>query len=82
MAIISEKIEGTIINVDIQSSNMKSASYNTETKTLSITFNNGSIYEYYEFPWNKFAEFRRSPSQGKFFYTDVNGKYEYKKVTC
>jgi hypothetical protein len=80
MGIITEKIEGTIINVDIKSSNLKSASYNTETKNLTITFNNGSIYEYYDFPWEIFTKFRMSESQGKFFSTSINGKYKYKKI--
>lgn len=66
--------------VEINSSNLKKASYNTESKLLTVTFNNGSIYEYYEFPWDKFTKFRMSESQGKFLNTNINGKYNYKKV--
>ena len=44
MAILSEKIEGKMIMVEIQSSNLKSAHFNTETEDLTVTFNNGSIY--------------------------------------
>jgi hypothetical protein len=80
MAILSEKIEGKEIMVEINSSNLKKASYNTESKLLTVTFNNGSIYEYYEFPWDKFTKFRMSESQGKFLNTNINGKYNYKKV--
>ncbi len=80
MAVLSEKIEGKEIMVEINSSNLKKASYNTESKLLTVTFNNGSIYEYYEFPWDKFTKFRMSESQGKFLNTNINGKYNYKKV--
>ena len=80
MAILSEKIEGKEIMVEINSSNLKKASYNTESKLLTVTFNNGSNYEYYEFPWDKFTKFRMSESQGKFLNTNINGKYNYKKV--
>ncbi len=80
MAILSEKIEGKEIMVEINSSNLKKASYNTESKLLTVTFNNGSIYEYYEFPWDKFTKFRMSESQGKFLNTNINGKYNHKKV--
>ncbi len=80
MGIISEKIDGKNILVEINSSNLKKASYNTESKLLTVTFNNGSIYEYYEFPWDKFTKFRMSESQGKFLNTNINGKYNYKKV--
>lgn len=80
MAILSEKIEGKEIMVEINSSNLKKATYNTESKLLTVTFNNGSIYEYYEFPWEKFTKFRMSESQGKFLNTNINGKYKYSKV--
>ena len=80
MGIISEKIDGKNILVEINSSNLKSAGFNTETGTLTITFNNGSIYEYYEFPWDKFTKFRMSESQGKFLNSNINGKYKFKRL--
>lgn len=80
MAILSEKIDGKEIMVEISSSNLKKASYNTESKLLTVTFNNGAIYEYYDFPWDKFTKFRMSESQGKFLNTNINGKYKFKKV--
>ena len=81
MAIISEQISGKTISVVINSSNLKSATYQTEEKTLSVTFKNGSIYEYYEVPWEIFTKLRMSDSQGKFLNTNVNKKFKYKKVT-
>lgn len=80
MSIISEKIEGKTILVEINSSNLKSAGFDTESETLTITFNNGAIYEYYKFPWAKFTKFRMSESQGKFLNSNINGKYEFKKL--
>ena len=80
MAILSEQISGTTINVSINSSNIKFASYNTESKILTVTFNLGSIYEYYEVPWVIFTKFRMAESQGKFFNTDISKVYKYKKV--
>lgn len=80
MGIISEKIEGKIINVDIKSSNLKSASYDTESEVLLITFNNGSIYEYNKVPWTVFTKFRMAESQGKHFNENISRKYSYTKV--
>lgn len=80
MAIISEKIEGKLINVDIKSSNIKHAMYDTESQTLTITFNSGSIYEYYDYPWEQFTKFRLTESQGKFFGSNINGKFTHKKL--
>ena len=53
MAITSEKIDGKNILVEIQSSNLQSASYNTEDETLQVTFKSGGVYEYYKVPWLK-----------------------------
>jgi hypothetical protein len=80
MAILSEKIEGKLIEVKIQSSNIKSSTYNTEDKTLLIEFNNNSLYQYNEVPWEVFTKFRMAESQGKYFNSDISKKYKYEKV--
>lgn len=79
MAITSERIEGKLIHVDIKSSNIKSATYNVDTSLLSIVFNNGSIYEYEEVPWEIFVKFRLADSQGSFLNANVKNKYNFKK---
>jgi hypothetical protein len=79
MAIISEKIEGKIINIDINSSNLKSASYDTESEDLTMSFNNGSIYVYNKVPWTIFTKFRMAESQGKYFNAEIARKYKYVK---
>ena len=80
MGIISEQISGATISVDIKSTNLKSAIYETGTKVLTVTFNNGSIYEYYEVPWEIFTKFRMTDSQGKFFNANITKNYKYKKI--
>jgi hypothetical protein len=80
MAITSEKINGKEIIVEIQSSNLQSASYNTEDETLQITFKSGGVYEYYKVPWEKFTKLRLAESQGRFFNMNIGKSYEYKKL--
>jgi hypothetical protein len=80
MGITSEKINGLLIEVQITSSNLKGATYNTEEKTLMVEFNNGAIYEYNEVPWEIFTKFRMAESQGKFFNTSISKTYKYQKV--
>jgi hypothetical protein len=81
MGIISERIDGKLIEVTIQSANLKLASYNTETEDLTVTFNNGTIYEYNKIPWTKFTKFRMAESQGKFFSEHIiKGGHTYKKL--
>ena len=79
MGIISEKIDGKLITVTIQSSNLKEATYNTETEDLSVVFNNGSIYVYNKVPWQKFTKFRLAESQGKYFNENIAKSHNYTK---
>lgn len=80
MSILSESIEGKIISTIVNSSNIKSASYDTDLKTLLVTFNNETQYEYEEVPWEIFTKFRMSESQGKYFNSEIQKKYNYKKM--
>jgi hypothetical protein len=80
MPISSETIEGKNILCEITSSNLKSASYNTEDGTLQITFKSGGVYEYYKVPWEKFTKLRLAESTGRFFNLNISKTYEYKKL--
>ena len=80
MAILKENIEGKKITIEIKSSNLSSAVYETDTEDLTITFNNGSIYVYNKVPWNVFTKFRMAESQGKFFNENIGRKYTYNKI--
>ena len=79
MGIISEKIDGKLITVVVQSSNLKESTYNTETEDLTVIFNNGSIYEYNKVPWSKFTKFRLAESQGKYFNENIAKAHKYTK---
>lgn len=80
MSILSERITGKIIEVDINSSNITSAKYDTETKDLTINFKSGFIYDFYDIPWELFTKFRLSESQGKFFNSQIKNKFKFKKL--
>jgi hypothetical protein len=80
MAIKRTEINGTKIICEIESSNLKSTQYDTESKKLVVEFKNGIKYEYDEVPHNIFAQLRLSESQGKFFNTSIAKSFKYKKV--
>lgn len=81
MAIISEQISGNTISVTMSSTNLKSSTYFTDEKRLSVTFNNGYTYEYFNVPWDVFTKFRMSKSQGQFFNKEISRSYPYKKIS-
>jgi hypothetical protein len=80
MSIKRTEINGTKIICEIESSNLKSTEYDTESKKLVVEFKNGIKYEYDEVPHNIFAQLRLSDSQGKFFNTQIAKSFKYKKV--
>ena len=81
MGIKSEKIQGTKIINEIVSSNISATEYDTKTKKLIATFNNGMKYEYDDIPHKIYTKFRMSESQGKFFMSEIARKFKYKKIT-
>lgn len=80
MAVKNTTIEGTKIICEIESSNLVSTIYDTESKTLTVEFKNGVKYEYDEVPHNIYAQLRLSESQGKFFNTQIAKKFNYRKL--
>lgn len=80
MAVKNTKIEGTKIICEIDSSNLSTTEYDTESKKLVVEFKNGMKYEYDEVPHAVYAQLRLSESQGKFFNTQISKKYSYRKL--
>lgn len=76
----TKKYNGSNILVEYDSSNLKSANYDTNTKKLTITFNNGLSYEYDDVPHDTFAGMNLSESTGKYFNQNIAKKYNYRKV--
>jgi hypothetical protein len=80
MAIKKTTIDGTKITCEIDSSNMKTTIYDSESNSLVVEFKNGIKYEYEKVPHNVYAQLRLSESQGKFFNSNISKTYKYKKL--
>ena len=81
MSIKKEKISGKMVEVTINSSSLSSASYDSLTEDLNITFKSGSTYQYKKVPWITFTKFRLSESQGKFFIKNIKETFKFKKIS-
>ena len=76
----------------LQSSMLKSTSYDSETKTLVITFNPskkqieqglpGDTFYYSNVPFHAFEGILASESAGKYFLSEIKGVYEGRKVSA
>jgi len=48
--------------------------------TLTIEFNNGAEYEYYQVPYTVVKYFTVAPSFGRFVWKNIRGYYSYRRV--
>jgi hypothetical protein len=80
MSVKKEKINGKMIDLNIKSTSLKSASFDCLKENLTVTFNSGTSYEYKKVPTLLFTKFRLSESQGKFFNRYIAKEYKFKKV--
>ncbi len=69
-----------IHRVKVTSSNIKEITYNTDDKSMIITFNNNIQYKYFNVENSIFEEFIDAESVGRYFLTEIKGKYESQKI--
>lgn len=62
------------------SSNIKAVNYDKETKTMEVSFSNGSRYKYEEVPAEKYEAFIKAESKGKHFATEIRNKFRSTKL--
>ena len=73
----------------VESSNLYSIGYDSESETLEIQFRAkgesenpipGDVYRYFEVPFSVWTEFKETESKGKYFHTYIrNGGYRFEK---
>ena len=60
-----------------QSSNIAGFCYNKEAQTLTVEFNHGSRYDYYDIPEYIFEGMESADSKGKYLNAEIKGCYRY-----
>lgn len=63
-----------------KSSRILKMSYIKSKKLLTITFNSGAIYEYYDVPMEVTDDIIQADSLGKYFDKNIKGIYNYRRV--
>lgn len=66
--------------IPVSSSNIASVGYDSETSTLQIEFNNGSIYDYYDVPEDIYTALINAGSVGSFFHANIRNIYSYQQT--
>ena len=65
--------------LQIKSSNIIKAEYDTEHRVLTITFKKDVIYDYFDVHQETIDEMIKAESAGKFFHINIKNNYECKK---
>lgn len=63
------------ININLQSTSLRSATYDPDTQDLDITFKTGMTYTYEKVPQDVFEGLRDAPSAGQYFHANIKGVY-------
>lgn len=63
-----------------KSSRILKMSYIKSKKLLTITFNSGATYEYYDVPTEVIDGTTQADSLGKYFDKNIKGIYNYRRV--
>jgi hypothetical protein len=70
-----------MIRVQVASSMMKSAGYDTTNRVLEIEFATGAVYRYFDVPADVYQDLIDAPSQGRLFHRRIRGAFECHRVT-
>lgn len=63
-----------------QSSNIAGFCYDESSETLTVEFNNGTKYDYYDVPENIGNGMKDADSFGSYLNKEIKGKYRYARV--
>ena len=66
--------------VPVTSSMMRAVGYDSNSQTLEIEFNSGSVYNYLGVPQDEHDAMMNSDSQGKYFNANIRGRYPEVKL--
>jgi hypothetical protein len=66
--------------VPVVSTVFTSVAYDEGTRQLYLTFHSGKTYHYFEFPAHQYDEFLVAESHGKYFRTNIRGKFRDEEV--
>ncbi len=63
-----------------ESSNIARFKYDNENMVLTVEFNKGGQYNYFDVPESTFASMRIASSKGQYLARNIKGRYRYARV--
>ena len=72
--------EKGVCSVKFKSSNLKKGNYDPKTRTLTMWFRSGHVYEYYDVPEEEVIRLEKAQSAGSYFAANIRNEYKFKKL--
>lgn len=69
------------VEVPLDSSAIRSASYERHMRRMEVVFNKGTVYEYGSVEPALFRALVNSPSAGRFFQQEIRDRYPYRRIS-
>lgn len=63
----------------VQSSNIASIGYESNSQVLEVEFNDGSIYQYFNIPSNVHEGIMSASSHGRYLHAHIKDQYPYQR---
>jgi len=70
----------TIVTILVESSSLHAVGYAPETKSLRVTFRNGSTYRYFDVPYEVFQDLLHANSKGRYFNDSIRPAFRYERL--
>lgn len=64
----------------VDSEMIRSIGFDANTSILEVEFNNGAVWQYFDFPESNWYEFRNSESKGKYLNKEIRNHYSESRV--
>ena len=67
-------------SMKVKSSNIADVSYDAQSNTMSVTFRDGSTYNYFDVPQEAYMRFMDAASKGSYFASYIKNNFSHTKI--
>lgn len=69
-----------MLRKNVDSTNIHSVGYDSESNTLEIEFHSGGVYRYFNVPQSIYDGLMLAPSLGSYFHKYIKNNYKWGKI--
>ena len=73
-------LSGALVHTDLDSSSLHSVEYSTQTTTLEVAFCRGSVYRYFDVPFDIYDALLRAESKGRYFIASIRTNFRFERL--